>query len=499
MKLKWFVGLLLLMTAMTACDDTTDTIGASLTDNMDNLKISTDSFRVSSRSVLADSVLSKNATGYLGRVKDPETGSFVTGNFMVQFHTLENFGMNAMPTREKVASLNADGEIIADSCDIRLYFKSYYGDSLAAMKMTAHELVEPMKEGVNYYSNYNPLKEGLVRQDGVHANLMYSLANQNYSDSMRASSTYIANIRIPLNESYTDKEGRTYNNYGSYILNQYYNHPEYFANSYEFVNRVCPGFYLEIKDGLGSMAYISSSQMNVFFRYKATVGTGTEERDTVYSGSTAFGGTEEVLQTTTIENDDEVLQRLVADNSCTYLKTPAGIFSEITLPIDEIAAHHDNDTLSQAKIVLKQINNVSESDYAFDAPQRLLMVERDSMYTFFEQGKLPDYRQSFLSSTESSAYTNTFTFSNISNLVRHMQEQKTEGMKANPNWVAEHPNWNKVVIIPVTVSSYTSNNVAYVARVSHDMSLSSTRLVGGSENPYDDIRVSVIYSKFSDK
>ena len=42
MKLKWFVGLLLLMTAMTACDDTTDTIGASLTDNMDNLKISTD-------------------------------------------------------------------------------------------------------------------------------------------------------------------------------------------------------------------------------------------------------------------------------------------------------------------------------------------------------------------------------------------------------------------------------------------------------------------------
>jgi hypothetical protein len=247
------------------------------------------------------------------------------------------------------------------------------------------------------------------------------------------------------------------------------------------------------------MAYISSSQMNVFFRYKATVGTGTEERDTVYSGSTAFGGTEEVLQTTTIENDDEVLQRLVADNSCTYLKTPAGIFSEITLPIDEIAAHHDNDTLSQAKIVLKQINSVSESDYAFDAPQRLLMVERDSMYTFFEQGKLPDYRQSFLSSTESSAYTNTFTFSNISNLVRHMLEQKTEGMKANPNWVAEHPNWNKVVIIPVTVSSYTSNNVAYVARVSHDMSLSSTRLVGGSENPYDDIRVSVIYSKFSDK
>ena len=495
MKWKWFVGIVVLMTAMTACDDTTDTLGSSLTDNMDNLKISTDSFRVSTRSFLADSVLSKNTTGYLGRVKDPETGAYVTGNFMVQFHTLEAFGMNSMPDRDKVEGLFADGEIIADSCDIRLYFTDFYGDSLATMKLTAHEMAEPMKEGVNYYSNFNPLNEGLVRQEGIHTDLMYSIANQNYSDSMRATSSYTPHIRIPLNEPYIDKDGNAYNNYGSYILNAYYHHPEYFDNSYQFIHHVCPGFLMEIKEGLGSMAYITSSQMAVFFHYKAV----EEKKDTVYSGSTLFGGIEEVMQTTTIENDKNVLQALVDDNSCTYLKTPAGIFTEITLPVDEIAAHHDNDTLSQAKIVLRRMNNVSQSDYVFAAPQQLLMVERDSMYTFFEQGKVPDYRQSFLSTIDTNSYSNIFTFSNISNLVRHMLEQKTAGLQENPNWLADHPDWNKVVLIPVTVSTTTSNYTTVVAKVSHDMSLSSTRLVGGPQNPYDDIMVSVIYSKFSDK
>ena len=497
MKLKWMVGLVLLMMAMTACDDTTDSIGTSLTDNLDNLKISTDSFRVSTRSIMADSVFSRNTTGYLGRVKDPETGAYITGNFMVQFHTLEGFGLNSMPERENVASLSESGEIIADSCDIRLYFDDYYGDSLATMKMTIHEMAEPMKEGMKYYSNYNPGTHGLLREDGVRSDMMYSLDNQNYSDSIRALSSYSKHIRVLLNEPYTDKDGKTYNNYGSYILNQYYSHPEYFSNSYQFINHVNPGFYFEIKDGLGSMAYIQTTNLNIFFRYKAHIETETEEKDTIYSGSTMVSGTEEVLQTTTVENDKEVLQRLVADNSCTYLKTPAGIFTEMTIPVDEITNQHENDTLSSAKVELRRINNEHQSDYSLDVPTSLLMVQCDSLYTFFEQGKVPDYKQSFLATNSSATLSNKYTFDNISNLVRLMKEQKEAGLKENPNWIEEHPRWNKVAIVPVTMSTYTQSNVTLVSRVSHDMSLRSTRLVGGSANPYDDVIISVIYSKFA--
>ena len=54
---------------MTSCDDTTDTLGASLTDNLDLLKVTTDTFNVSSRSLTVDSVLSRNTIGYLGKIR----------------------------------------------------------------------------------------------------------------------------------------------------------------------------------------------------------------------------------------------------------------------------------------------------------------------------------------------------------------------------------------------------------------------------------------------
>ena len=80
-------------------------------------------------------------------------------------------------------------------------------------------------------------------------------------------------------------------------------------------------------------------------------------------------------------------------------------------------------------------------------------------------------------------------------LIRQMADAKKAGLSKNPNWLEEHPNWNKVVLIPVTL---TVNSLSAIVRVSHDMSLTSTRLVGGSQNPYDPIKISVIYSKFAE-
>ena len=57
-----------------SCDDTTDSIGSSLIGQTDNLKVMADTFNVISRSILADSVIARTGTGYLGRMKDPETG-----------------------------------------------------------------------------------------------------------------------------------------------------------------------------------------------------------------------------------------------------------------------------------------------------------------------------------------------------------------------------------------------------------------------------------------
>ncbi|MBQ7422929.1 MAG: DUF4270 family protein, partial [Prevotella sp.] len=204
MKLRLLsTSIAILLIVFTSCDDTTDTIGTSLIDNIDKLDVSADTFIVNSRTIIADSVISRSVTGYLGRVKDPESGSIINGDFMVQFNTLDNY---QMPEKDSIISIQ-DGKIIADSCAVRLYYENFYGDSLAQMKLTAYEMKKPIEETLTYYSNFDPLAEGYVRTDGFCQNRTYTLTDFTELDSIRNSSSYTSNIRIRLDQPYTDTDG----------------------------------------------------------------------------------------------------------------------------------------------------------------------------------------------------------------------------------------------------------------------------------------------------
>ncbi|OKZ28118.1 MAG: hypothetical protein BHV84_02065 [Prevotella sp. AG:487_50_53] len=473
MKLYYISAIIISAFIFGSCDDNTDEIGSSLIGNMDDLEIIPAKYNISTSSIIADSVYSRNTIGYLGKIRDPETGAYITSDFTTQFHTLENYEFPDKDSIRSLVTLSDDSkEIIADSCELRLYFDNYYGDSLSTMKVTAYELQTPMSEGEKYYSNYDPIKDGLIRTDGIKINKLYTLSDQNVDESVRGSSNYTANIRIKLDKEYTDKDGKKYNNFGTYLMRKYYENPSYFKDSYTFIHNLVPGYYFKIQSGLGSMAYIRTSQLNVYFRFL--------KNDSVVVGASSFVGTEEVIQSTRIANDANTLKRLVEDKSCTYIKSPAGIFTELTIPVDDIMNGHRNDTINTAKIVLPRINNTSQSEYTLDIPQTLLMIPAEEIHSFFEEGRVVDYKTSFIALYDSKK--NSYTFNNISTLVKAMDQKDRSDSK-----------WNKAVIIPVTV---TYNTDGEIIKVAHDMSMTSTRLVGGSENPYEPLTIDVIYSKF---
>ena len=374
---------------------------------------------------------------------------------------------------DSLINASDDGQIHADSCEIRFYFSSFLGDSLATMKSTLYELEKPIKEGKVYYSDFDPIEEGYVRSapGAVEKQKTYAL-----HDGSNGVTSYIC---IKMNDPYTDKNGNSYDNYGTYLLRTYYDHPEYFKNSQKFIYNVCPGFYLKTESGIGSMANVMYSELNIYCHIKRD--------DNTIVNAIPITGTEEVLQMTKVENDNEAIKILVNDNSCTYLKTPAGIFTEMTIPVEKIMYNHASDTLNTAKVTLTRINNTVKDNNQMKIPTSVLMINKDSIDSFFNKNKIPNNKDSYIATISG----NNFVFNNISNLIRLMYNQKMNG-KASENW-------NKVVIIPVSTSTLTSNNVTTITKVSHDMSLTSTKLVGGSENPHADVKLSVIYSKFSDQ
>ncbi len=490
MKHIIFVVTIILFT-LSSCDESTGIIGVSLDEGADKLEVTDATFNVTSRSVSSGAVWARSSTGYIGKVKDPESGSYVTSSFMSQFAVLEAGQFDE--ALDEIASRDENGDIIADSCEVRLFIKGHYGDASALMKMNVHELDRPMTEDKRYLSNFNIFDSGYIRSDGIHQSQMYTLVN--YADGEeRDAKGYLENVCIKLNGPYTDKNGVTYNNIGTYIMRMYYDHPEYFASNITFLKNVMPGLYFEYAGGLGNMAYISSPQINIFYRRYANENDNDTDGDGIMDDYTIFSGSEEVLQTTSISYDDTSIQSLVEDNTCTYLKSPAGIFTEITLPVEQIMGSHPKDSLSGAKLVLNRINSTSSDEWTLQPTKYVLLLEKDSLSNFFEKNQLPDTKSTFYTSMSSTA--NTYSFDNISTLIDKMHRTRVKGMKSDASWEANHPNWNKVLLIPVSANFRTITNGSTTSKVlismTHDLEMSSTKLEGG-DTP---LQLTAIFSRF---
>ena len=483
MKLKIVTAIAFTAMAIFSCSEDTGTIGTSLTMESDMLDMETGIFSAYTRSVSADSVYVRNFESYIGVVKDPETDSYVKSEFMTQFNLLEDY---PLPDKSKI---DLTKPMAADTCEIWLYFdkSKCYGDSLTPLKMNVLELNKPMSETRTYYSNYDPVAEGYIREGGLRRSIAFTLSNLTYTDSVRNLSSYLEVARVPLEQAYTDKNGVTYENYGAYILRTYYEHPEYFKNSYTFVNYVCPGFFFQHADGLGVMAMFSRIDLRFTYNYYL------KDDETVHRGIMTMSSTGEVLKTTKISNDKEGLERLIADPSCTYIKAPAGIFTEVTLPVDEIMERHPNDSLLSVSINFSRLNSaITDNDYLLKTPATLMMIRKDSLHTFFEKQRNYDYRTSYAATLSA----NRYSFSNISNIVSRMYLDKIVGELIDPDWCKYNPNWNKVLLVPITATTTTTTSSTVISSVTNQVELATTQLEGGANSP---IEVEVIYARFIDQ
>lgn len=457
--------LAMLFCLFTGCDDHTEGLGESMMPDKDKINIGVKTYQVYTRSFLAgDSILAKTNMAYLGKFTDPVFGTFES-DFLAQLHCIENF---------QFPEGGVDGDS-ALSVELRLYFQTYFGDPQNPCHLSVYPLDSILQEGTNYYTDINPA-DYYDETSAPIASRPYTAKDATVPDSISSSSSYIPYINIELPRAY-----------GTEIIRKYYQNPTYFQNADAFIRNVCKGFYVRQDQGDGTILYIEQAQLNIKFQYNIPSSSGAV--DSLVTVLAQFAGTQEVIQANHFQTDKETMQELVNnDGSCSYLKTPAGIFTEVTLPLEEIAQNHKEDTLNTAKIVFIRYNEGNNNEYTpyrLGIPQTLLMVRKKEMYTFFEKNSLVDNQTSYLATFDEDY--NTYSFNNISNLIRHtINEQKT-------NEADKDPDWNKVVLIPV--KTITDSSGAIVS-IRHDLQPGSARLIGGfNEGNYLDLNLT--YSKFS--
>ena len=194
-----------------------------------------------------------------------------------------------------------------------------------------------------------------------------------------------------------------------------------------------------------------------------------------------FAASKEVFMSTRMQNSEKLKEFVKEDAPYTYLKTPAGLCTEVTLPLRTMYDELSKDTLNSITLSLTKMKSSNDGPFKMGVPSNLLLVRKSEMISFFENNKVADNITSFLASYDSS--TNTYSFSKLNRLVSYIfSELRNEEKKDD--------DWDKILLIPVTTELDSENNVV---SISHDMEVNSARLVRGTEeNP---LNIKVIITK----
>lgn len=481
MKLKFWAAIGLLTAAtLYSCDDETTGIGQFVADE-DFILAKSDSYTVSTESYLLDSVYSRSNTAYLGKFTDEGYGTF-TSDFLVQINCPENFQLP-----DRLQSI--------DEATLGLYYTSYFGDSLATLRVQVDTLTTAIQDnGLDknfYYTNldptrfYNPQSLPLATKD-------YTAYDKTVSDSLYNTSDYYPHVSIDLGKAFCDNFKSKYDY--SIEENGVTVHP-YFKDAESFINNVLKGFYVHVTNGEGSVLYISDIYLHLTVSYLGR--NSADTADSLYTGVVPMTATKEVFMSTRFQNSG--LQNLVKDPTRTYLKTPAGLCTKVTLPLETIYEDHKSDTLNSISLSFEKMRDQSSSPYKMGTPTTLLMIRAKDMKSFFENNEVNDNRTSFLSTYSST--NNAYSFSQlnrlIANIFSEIRPEIEKGETEWEQWKADNPDWDKVLLIPVSTETDANSNVI---GVDNDLSVNSAMLIGGkdlNESTDEDqkIQMNIIYTQ----
>jgi hypothetical protein len=340
---------------------------------------------------------------------DPLYGT-IKADFLCQFYCEENFKFARTPFEGKI-----------DSMELVIMYpgSSWFGDSIVPMQASVYAINKPPKR--NFYTNDDP---------EIYCNMSQPLGRNTYTaydlsiyDTLPPGGVYYThNIRIPLPQELGQK-----------FYDETLKEASAFSSQESF-NQFFPGVYVTTTFGSGNL--IQTEGENVFLRiFYNYMSKDSLDMDTLIRTADIFTNSKEVIQISRFKNGS-IDNLLVPNDTHTFIKSPAGVCTRLTIPTTEIGKSVDviNRYINDFTLNLHYLPT-DEWNFAFTPPTHLLLIPEDSVKTFFENGKVEDSKSYYLSYQSSSIYyspygydpqTRLYNFGNISALLKSHIEKSPE-------------------------------------------------------------------------
>lgn len=375
--------------------------------------------------------------------------------------------------------------------ELTLTYQNHFGDPDNTSRLSVFELNDRLENEKEHsrYTDFN-VEDYYDASRGAIARKSYLVNNPDY-----ASENY-NEVVIPLSNELGDK-----------FLDLYKEDRNNFLNTQTFLEHVFNGVYVKSDIGDGTILYIDYIDLSLYADVYAVDSMGNfpiERKEEGYIGKDSiiynafigiFNSTYEIFQTNRIQNS-QLLEDRAKETTHTYVKSPAGLFTEITLPYEEMHTDLINDSINAVKLTLSAYAQKKNDMFTMGAPGTLLLIRKDKMYSFFENNEIIDGIESYIATRSSDG---KYAYANLLNLISYCIREKEDAQKEagdswnEEEWLKENPDWDKVVIIPVTTETDANG---YYSKIEHNLSPEYVKLEGGPENP---LEISVVYTRFHDR
>lgn len=437
-----------------SCNETLDKLGFSIQPEGDRLSMGVDTLELEAKTVQVDSIFSRTTYPILGEYTDPVFGK-IKADYAGEFYFSEAAGFK-------------DGAVI-DSVRLKVSYTSIIGDSLAPMGLSVYEVVKPLERDRDYV-HYNP--EAYADMSSPLGTTVFSGKNATYTTETYTSGTVsqqvtIYEINVPMPKSLGERFLTEYQKPGHGKL----------ADSDTFKD-FFPGVYITTTFGSSTILNVNLTSFHVHYHY-LDKGGSSEKTDTTRTDQMQLNITPEVTQMNYVQNKND--QMLAPNTEHTFVKSPAGVNTEVTFPFSKIHDRLNKQALNLANFTVYAMPDAFEDETVkLSPPQYLLLINKDSLQGFFENRKLPDNKTSFISSAfDTNSYS--YNFGNISAMVNHYNEQIT------------NPFDLKFYLIPVDMTSSTDQyNREIITAVYNQMMPAAVML----DKRKGSLKLNMIFSSF---
>lgn len=442
-----FGAVIFLLTALLSCADG-ETIGGSVQPQKDIVSTDTATFRLSSQTVLVDSILQRNSSLLLGEFTDGNFGT-TKAEVLTQLYCSPDFSFGSGTADE------------ADSAFLYLFYDSWFGDSTSLFEVSVYQMNETFDLNRSYFTNIDP--DDYCQRDILLGRATFTPVR---SYNKWTSATKYC-VRVNLDKSL-----------GTKIIQDYKANPEHFKGSKAF-NDCFKGLYLTTTYGNGSLLYLSQIELELCYGYQ--IQTDGQTVDTI--SATYFSMTPEVRTINTFQHPDLSSYMPVQEtDSLNYLYAPAGMYTSITMPVSDITSRLSHKNINYARLMLSA-TGFSDESWGLNPPEKLLLIREEDVHDFFASFGTADDTYSFLASYDEG--NDCFIF-NLSSFIQKCIRQADGNLPES----SDFQSYSKLLLLPV---SQITNDDGTALYLTPEITPSAVKVRSGSHSSQP-MKLEMVYS-----